>query len=505
MNKKVVSLLVGLAVVFAGISLTPMVLMVSMMAAVNASCDTGAAGSLGLVDAVDPDNGSARGTRQLSTLNDTQLKNAAAIVAVGKKHKIGVYGHVIALATALQESRLQNLNGGDRDSLGLFQQRPSTGWGTRAQITDTVKAAAAFYGVATHTQNPGLKEIGGWQKMDVTVAAQKVQRSAFPDAYAKWEPLARALLASDQLPGIDTTAIAASTSSDLCGNDAALDCPPSGDSAEKGLTADAKRVLRCVKSNVGDFTFLGVGQRPAAAGSDHGTGKALDVLIGQWDTPAGAAAGQEVADYAVANHSRLGVKYVIWDARIWSVQRSKEGWRRYRNPTGATDSNSMHKNHVHISVYGNAAGTGGSSGEVSRAGWTIPIAKDKYRLTSGFGYRSGVVGGGNREMHGGVDMAAPAGTPIYSAAAGQVTYAGRCSCGFGNYMIVEVGNVEVYYAHQQDGGFKASRGQQVKAGQRIGTVGSTGRSSGSHLHFEIRSNGSATSPLPFLRKFGVNA
>lgn len=114
-----------------------------------------------------------------------QVQNAKKIQATGVALKIPPRGQVVALATALQESGLRNLNNGDRDSLGLFQQRPSQGWGTAAQVRDPVHASTSFY---TH-----LKKIAGWQSMTVAQAAQAVQASGFPDAYAKWEPLATAL------------------------------------------------------------------------------------------------------------------------------------------------------------------------------------------------------------------------------------------------------------------------------------------------------------------------
>nr|WP_307710880.1 C40 family peptidase [Streptomyces sp. V1I6] len=114
-----------------------------------------------------------------------QIPHAKVIVATGVQLKISARGQVIALATALQESGLRNLQGGDRDSLGLFQQRPSQGWGTREQILDPVYASTKFY--------KALKSLKDWENMPVTVAAQKVQKSQFPDAYAKHEPLATAL------------------------------------------------------------------------------------------------------------------------------------------------------------------------------------------------------------------------------------------------------------------------------------------------------------------------
>ncbi|MFE2426854.1 C40 family peptidase [Streptomyces sp. NPDC059373] len=114
-----------------------------------------------------------------------QIPNAKTIVATGIALNVPAKGRVVALATALQESGLRNLSYGDRDSLGLFQQRPSQGWGTAAQILDPVYASTQFY---TH-----LMAVDGWQQLTVAQAAQAVQRSADGSLYAKWEPLATAL------------------------------------------------------------------------------------------------------------------------------------------------------------------------------------------------------------------------------------------------------------------------------------------------------------------------
>ncbi|MEU3188437.1 C40 family peptidase [Streptomyces sp. NPDC006923] len=114
-----------------------------------------------------------------------QIPNAKVIVATGISLHVPPQGQVVAIATALQESRLRNLVYGDRDSLGLFQQRPSQGWGTPEQIRDPVFASTKFY--------TALLKVSGWQQLTVTQAAQEVQHSAFPDAYAQWEGLARAL------------------------------------------------------------------------------------------------------------------------------------------------------------------------------------------------------------------------------------------------------------------------------------------------------------------------
>ncbi|MCW2791148.1 MAG: hypothetical protein JWO76_246 [Nocardioides sp.] len=140
--------------------------------------------------------GSTPGTTY-DSLSPEQKQNARTIIGVGKGAGVPEYGWVIALATSMQESTLLNIDYGDRDSLGLFQQRTSQGWGTEAQIMDPVKSSKAFYGVASHTSNPGLTDISGWQSMTVTQAAQQVQRSCCPDAYAKWESLARDIVSHE--------------------------------------------------------------------------------------------------------------------------------------------------------------------------------------------------------------------------------------------------------------------------------------------------------------------
>lgn len=112
------------------------------------------------------------------SLDPTQMANAATIAAVGIRRGLPERAMVVALATALQESKLENLSDGDRDSVGLFQQRPSQGWGTAEQISDPRYATGQFYNA--------LLRVKGWQQMRVTEAAQRVQHSAHPEAYEKW-------------------------------------------------------------------------------------------------------------------------------------------------------------------------------------------------------------------------------------------------------------------------------------------------------------------------------
>ncbi|UMO76252.1 tape measure protein [Streptomyces phage Tomas] len=120
-------------------------------------------------------------------LNAEQLKNAATIIATGKGMGANTSDLIVSIMTAMQESTLRNLNYGDRDSLGLFQQRPSQGWGTPEQIRTPSYAARKFF--------EGLLAMKGRGKLSLTQQAQRVQRSAFPDAYAKWEGMARQVVA----------------------------------------------------------------------------------------------------------------------------------------------------------------------------------------------------------------------------------------------------------------------------------------------------------------------
>src|SRR5438552_2924466 len=140
--------------------------------------------------AVDPSANVKVNLVSVASLSQAQTHNAAVIISVGQQMGVPPRGWVIAIATALQESALNNLGNlgtrNDHDSLGLFQQRPSMGWGTPAQVMDPAYASRKFY--------ERMLLVAGWQSLPLTTAAQRVQRSAFPDAYAKWEPLATSVV-----------------------------------------------------------------------------------------------------------------------------------------------------------------------------------------------------------------------------------------------------------------------------------------------------------------------
>ncbi|TDC82930.1 hypothetical protein E1193_10225 [Micromonospora sp. KC606] len=153
-------------------------------------------GPVAVAQADKPDSGrliphGVQGTQSRIDLSDEQVGNVKAIIAATKKAGMDERAAVVSIATALQESKLENLghlgDRNDHDSQGLFQQRPSSGWGTVEQITDPEYSTTAFL--------KGLKQVDGWQDMPLTRAAQTVQVSAYPDHYAQWEQQAADLVA----------------------------------------------------------------------------------------------------------------------------------------------------------------------------------------------------------------------------------------------------------------------------------------------------------------------
>lgn len=133
-----------------------------------------------------------------TALTAEQAANAALIIRIGRELGVSDRAVAIALATGMVESGLRNLDGGDRDSLGIFQQRPSTGWGSPAQIMDADRSTRVFYGGTSDPNGQvtrGLLDIPGWESMAFTDAAQAVQISAYPDKYGQWEAQAYSWLA----------------------------------------------------------------------------------------------------------------------------------------------------------------------------------------------------------------------------------------------------------------------------------------------------------------------
>ena len=198
--------------------------------------DDPATASCGAAAAPPPAEGGSPTT--VDDLDQVQMGNADLIISVGEQMAVPFRGFLVAISTSLQESGIRNLAndgsapeltsaqaattaesltyphdgiGSDHDSTNAFQQRWISGWGTVAQLMDRTYAATAFY--------EALLEVDGWESMPVSEAAQSVQRSAFPDAYAKWESLAAEIV--EALAGSDT-------SGDGCPTGEGLAVPPGG-------------------------------------------------------------------------------------------------------------------------------------------------------------------------------------------------------------------------------------------------------------------------------------
>ena len=271
-----------------------------------------------------------------------QAENASLIAAIAVRRGMPARAASIALATAFQESKLRNISYGDRDSVGLFQQRPSQGWGTRDQLLDPVFAVNAFY--------DALEKVDGYQEMPITEAAQEVQRSGYPEAYGEHEAGARALASA--LTGYSPARF-------TCVVDRA-DADARGPGAS-GLTPRADRVREDVESVFGDLVLGGFSPEGVTSGhmkgSTHYEGRAIDVFVRPVDE-ANRRRGWAIAHYLVANADRLGVQYVIFDARIWgSGGSSEDGWRPYtpsdaEGASPATRAVLEHRDHVHVDVVG---------------------------------------------------------------------------------------------------------------------------------------------------------
>jgi hypothetical protein len=276
------------------------------------------------------------GGRSVS-LTVEQAENAALITAVSVRRGMPARAATIALATAYQESKLYNIEAGDRDSLGLFQQRPSQGWGTRAQVLDPYYATNAFY--------DALDRIDGYESLQVTVAAQEVQRSGFPEAYADHEADARVLASA--LTGNSPHAFSCRLHDEPPGAPDRL--------VASGLTRRADVVRREVGEVFGDPPLGGFAPGGVTTGhmegSAHYEGRAVDIFV----RPISAEnkiRGWAIAQYFVAMADRLGVQTVIFDDRIWQARSSDEGWRDYDPPERSGDRAILeHRDHVHVDVF----------------------------------------------------------------------------------------------------------------------------------------------------------
>jgi hypothetical protein len=229
-----------------------------------------------------------------------QAENASLIAAIGVRRGLPARAVSIALATAYQESKIRNLTHGDRDSIGIFQQRPSQGWGTVAQISDEYYAINRFY--------EALVQIDGYETMRITEAAQKVQRSGYPEAYEAHAPDARALASAltGYSPGGTFTCVVRQ---------------PKGHGTAAATSAALTKAY-------GDNLDV----------ARSGSRQDLTVTVASGED--GNRKGWSVAAYLLAHAARLQVTEVSFDGRTWRTgDDSEKGWTRSSaSPTRLTVS-----------------------------------------------------------------------------------------------------------------------------------------------------------------------
>jgi hypothetical protein len=268
-------------------------------------------------------------TGTVYALKPDQLLNASIIADVAMRRDLPEQAVIVALATAQQESKLTNLDYGDADSVGLFQQRPSQGWGSKEQILDPLYSSGKFF--------DALVKVRNWEGLTVAAAAQAVQRSAFPDAYTSWQPLGTALgaaltgLTLSQLtcrlghPGLDVKGAKASSSAPSLASPAASTAPSTDLPIATSLVAAVSGLTSGLASDL---------QVTAPTVVAHGTKSATITITGLAPVGTGNDAAAQhrtatVAAWALA-HASEGINSVVVGTQEWRPDRN--GW----HPTSTT-------------------------------------------------------------------------------------------------------------------------------------------------------------------------
>lgn len=348
-------------------------------------------------------------------LNDSQKKYAQIIINRAATRGMSQTAAVVALATAMQESTLRmwwNANvpgseeltqekdakGSDGYSVGLFQQQVhgnDYSWGTVEEAMDPKKSTDMFL--------DRLETIEGWERLTVSQAAQQVQASAHPDAYAKWESMARQLVndlkptegywkdSHDKQPVKATSAkfTTLSVTAEKKETKKEDKDEKDGDKDEKDgeeefklpsrlvvnpmITPDARATQNAVGSRFHEYISSWGDIR--AGGDDHGQKRAIDFMIKDYKSETGIKGGDEISAFLIANDKALGVEYIIWRDKIWLG--ASTGWKEYSTGSygkmyeGNWNDTTLHNDHVHVTLYGNK-GTGGDFKYESPDGVTSP-------------------------------------------------------------------------------------------------------------------------------------
>lgn len=496
--------------------------------------------------------------------NSDQVKNATLIATVAADGGMGEQGAAIGIAVAMQESTLNNLQHGHLDSLGLFQQRPSMGWGTAAQVQDPVFSTQSFFGINPAVKKKGLKQITGWQNMPLTEASQRVQASGLPTAYAKWEDDARAL-ARQVLGKSGKAATAAMTSAAPAQAKQASDACPSASSSAGDVKAlqdtvrkyawpdwqpDSQRGLEATTGYQAAIAAAKKADRfwgkdtPGRPDGIHCSAFASRVIHDSgWDKgfnygdvrAQGAGFIGEQLRWMKSNWELVGKGSELKESDLkpgdvgvslgggldhtWLYVGKMSGFNgtyaeasyRYGDSQGfapqarkGAAATVLYAKYPNTAYYRKKNQPAAQNASVSANGaYANPLQGQSYRNSSAYGNRFHPV----RKvwaLHDGQDMAIGSGAPIYSGCSGKVTMVNPRYGTGGNATKIDCsggGGISMRYLHQSK--FGVAMGQQVKAGQVIGYVGNTGVGTGAHLHFTVLVNGQPTEPVKWMASQGV--
>ena len=307
------------------------------------------------------------------------------------------------------------------------------------------------------------------------------------------------------------------------GSGGSMSCPPAPKSLlpadiRSHMQPNATALADCVAAGWPEIKDMSPSWRPSDTYPDHPSGQAVDIMM-----PQGCAAtdgrrelGGQIAAFLMKYADEYRVKYMIWRQRIWRITEDPKPWEQWDVMGDRGSSTANHEDHVHVTVDGPDPAPGGFTydyktpdtgtrpcppriecGSSEGGSWTLPTKSSDWKTEAANpgndpGNQRGAPNDHGR-CHAGWDIAAPTGQRIVAAAPGRARTDYQAG-GAGNYVTIDHGGgVQSVYMHMT--GFAAGvDGAQVQAGQVIGFVGSTGHSSGPHLHFEVRVDGVAMDP-----------
>lgn len=423
-----------------------------------------------------------------------QLENIATIRDVGVARHRSLRDIKIALMVAKQESNLKNLAYGDRDSLGLFQQRPSQGWGTAAQIMDPIYSSNKFYEALERVANRDSMPL-----IEVGIEVQKPSRQAYGATFNLWDSPVSVIVDGFVSDATDAVGVMPSDSDCLqfTGGDNSLVVELA---VQAALSQYGKPYAWPVTDPFDNSGFIQWSYRkagvslPLGASAQYQFGTAIP-------RPGGGTPNEWLA---VLHRGDL----LYWSSPgLLGLQPRMSYVTMYLGNSQMVDVSGQNHSPVVVSVkWTNSprqflgatrpitvAAPDGSLSD----GWRWPL--DSIHITSPFGMRVHPITG-VRKLHDGVDFAASMATPVKAAHSGRVISASPAG-GYGNYVVIDHGGIVTGYAHLS--AIVVTVGQQVSVGQVIGLLGSTGFSTGPHLHFNVKVNGEYVDPITFMRQFGL--